>query len=181
VPIISGGSGGGTTVLFDQTLSGTALTIDSGASSIPASRSALLIVALLRSDEATNFSNGTMTFNNDATANYDQVNDQTVNATVTGATTLGLNGIPITCAGTTEVAAVFTSIHIFVPAYAQTTARKACNIAMGHTDSGGVANSFTRTLSGVWRSTSAITRVAFTAGGVNHYIAGSRVTIYGLT
>lgn len=164
--------------IFTSTLGASASSIDTGVAGIPSGHGDLIIVGMLRSDEATNFSNGGITFNGDTAAHYDYNYFQTVQTTVTGGLGAAAASAQVTTAGTSEAAGVFTSVYVVIPAYSLSTVQKVGSMSSGHVDTT-AANCYSRHTSFNWRSTAAITQLAFTAAAAKNYIAGSKITIYG--
>lgn len=75
-------------------------------------------------------------------------------------------------------ASVFGVWRFLVPAYAQTTAFKVVDSTGGQCDTT-ASRCDSYTLTGTWRNTAAITRVAINAPPAKNFIAGSRMIIYG--
>lgn len=164
--------------IFDQTLSVSAASIDTGAGGVTAGYSGLLIYCLARADGAFFSGSLNIVLNNDTGANYDQLVTDNSNGTIAGSTANAqTTGKICEMCGASVTAGRFTAATVSIPAYADTTADKEVVSFGGFADSGGhgeMVNCLT-----TWRSTSAITQVAISSG-IGNLIAGSRLTIYGL-
>lgn len=166
--------------LFDSTLGGTATTIDTGAAGVAQTANVLLVVIYARTDQAATIkSDCIVRFNNDAAANYDQNQVDETNGAVTGGTNAGGNFAP-KVPGASVSANIFAALTLWIPAYTQTTGHKAVIVHTGWSDST-VANDVVQVFGARWRSIAAITRLSITAGGGSNFVAGTRMTIYGLT
>lgn len=167
-------------LLFDSTLSVAAGTIDTGANGIAGTSSALIVVAYLRSNRAATTDGCTLRFNNDATAVYYTQSSEAFGVTANGIETLAASSINLeNVPGASSTANVFSPITFMVPAYAQTTGGKAVNGMAGYRTGTGSGNLLAKGLLGFWDSTAAISRLAFIAT-TGQFIAGSRLTVYGL-
>ena len=180
----SGGGGGGSgsfSLIFDSTLGAPATSIDTGAGGVPGTFSALKILLLGRTSNVVFNDTAALVFNNDTTAaHYDAVWTRnnggvigSVDATAQPNAQLGV--VP----GASGTANYFAATDITIPAYTQTTAFKT-----GVSNSGvtydALAHATTIFVTFSWRSTAAITRIAFVLQTGSNLIAGSRMTIYGM-
>lgn len=180
MPLITPASAGATAQLFDSTLSGAAASIDSGANGIAQTASTLLIVILARTTQAVVTSTVQLRFNGDSGANYDRAQmSSTAGAAPAGATAAGGTNIDPPVPGSSVGANTFASWMIWVPAYTQTTAHKMLSGTGGWAEAT-ATNDVIASTTGKWRNTAAITQVSITAGSGN-LVAGSRLTVYGLT
>lgn len=180
--ITSAGGGGGAVELITDTTLGIA-TANFDFTSIPGTYKHLRLVCNLRSDRAGNTVDfGAIRFNNDSSAIYDWQLAQfavtvTVQSEAFGATSIA-NCILVP--GATATAGRSGGGVIEVPDYASTTFHKFAHhqgyMAFG-TSSGNIRGIHS---GGTWRSTAAITRITiFPLNGTN-WIAGSRVSLYGI-
>jgi hypothetical protein len=149
---------------------------------IPQNYASLLLYTVLRDDSAgAGLTAASVRFNGDAGANYDvqylEGQGSTAGAGESYAnTSLGLpleatNGNP---------AGLFCEGEFSIPSYAGVVANKSM---LGVTTSKiGVSsgNERTRTAGGHWRSSAAINRITITPGLGSNFVAGSRVTLYGM-
>lgn len=173
-------------IIFDLTLAGSQATFDTDtilgiAASIPQVYNHLRLVTVLREDDAVGATSGILRFNADAGANYDYSYVQGANSAASAVTVSGATAINnILSMGATGTAGNFAQSEVLIPAYAQAVARK---IAVGEsfydTDST-VANIGARSWGGLWKNVAAITRISL-APNAGNWIAGSRITLYGLT
>lgn len=168
------------TVLFDETKGADAATFDTGAGGFSTSLAHLLVVAQLRTTEAIVISSAVVTLNNDSGANYDAqvVRGRDVTASAVDGQA-GATQFNVIAPGASAAAGVFGAQLLVVPNYAATVAEKSALAIGGFADeaaAGGDAGARTYH----WRSTAAVTRLIFTAGSASNFLAGSRVTVYGV-
>lgn len=140
----------------------------------------LMVVAYLRGDTAAASTTLNLRFNGDAGANYDNQlafgSAATVGAIETfAATQLRSGTIPANTAG----ANLFGAQHITIPHYAQASNNKAVSAQSAHKTGTASGNMGVEAHAGFWRSNSAITQVALLPAAGN-FVAGSRVTLYGV-
>ncbi len=167
------------TVLFDSTLGGAATTIDTGANGIAQTASHLLVIGQFRTTEATGFSSANFTFNGDTNTNYTR---QTVRGRTSTASAVQANtqaNIPINVPGTSVATSMFGAELFCIPCYTQTTAFKAMVEVGGFSDVSATTSDGHINLAN-WRSTAAINQITATANGGTNFLAGSRMTIYGM-
>jgi hypothetical protein len=181
VPIISGGSGsggGGLVRLFDTTLGASAPNID--LTPIPAGYANLLAYYCLRTDRAALNDNVIARLNGDSGANYFT---QAANATAaanaageglaTGSPVLGL------AAAATAPANRFGTGAILLPNYAGTSHKTA--IVPAHLSWGvGTGTEFIQIAGVTWANVAAVTQLTLSPSTGPNFVAGSRVTLYGL-
>lgn len=172
--------GSGMTRLFDQTLGADTAAIDTGASGFSAALSHLLIYMFVRTDQATVFSSANLTLNNDTGANYDRQRLLGTDVTASAATGVGAANVPIQAPGSSVAATVFGAIVVFIPSYAQTVGMKTLLSVNGWGEPTAAENEV-RLISATWRNTAAISRIAITGNAASNLVAGSRMTVYGLT
>lgn len=191
MPIISGGgsSGGGGSsklaVLYDNTLSGSAASWDTGANGIAQTNKDLLIVTSIRTTEAMVLrEDGAVQFNNDTTAgNYKSHRLQLQGTTITGLTTFGNTGLNcLMCAGTSSDANTFGTSYVYVPNYTSSTTHNTMGIQAGVGTAGTAGNWWVYLTNCRYNVAAAITRVVVVpnTGGGGQLGTGSRLTIYGL-
>ena len=181
MPIISGGStsSSGTTRLFNSTLSGAAATIDTGASGIAATQTHLLIVAKLRSNANATVDTCVLTFNGDTGAHYYMVSGEFFGTTANaihaeGAANISLEDV----SGATAPADIFSPVTILVQSY-RDGHNKSFNIQAGYRTGNASGNVLAKAQIGYWDQTAAINQITLTAGA--QFVAGSQLTVYGLT
>lgn len=183
MPIISGGGGGGsgaTTQLFDLTLSGSAVSID--ANGIGQTANTLLIMLKLRDDGAVVLSSANIRFNNDSTAgHYNCETVQGINATATAIASTSTAISLANCVGANASADSYGVSALSVPAYRDAHLKTLTGSVGVFGTTGTVATYEQQAAAAVWISTAAITRVTVTPGDGTNFVAGSRMTIYGLT
>lgn len=165
-------------ILFDSTLGADAASIDTGGGGIAATADHLLVYLLLRTTEAVTEANGFLRFNNDSGANYDRHVLRVDNVTISGIILNAQTEIALTLLGANAQAGAFAAVTLHIPSYRQTTAHKSftsASVALEDT----AADSRIEQGGGRWRNTAAITRMAVGPSSGN-FLAGSRMTIYGL-
>lgn len=178
MPIFSGGGGGAGigTVLYSQTLSGSAANLDSG--TFATSLHLLQIFAYVRGTQAASTVNAQVTFNGDTGANYDYMVSGGQNVTPSAGNVLaGTAWLPAVIAAN-GLAGNFSALTIVMPQYAGTTGRKAANVLCGAPDASAAANMIVQTLQGVYRSTSPVSRVTITPSA-GQWAAGSSLVVIG--
>lgn len=166
--------------LFDQTLTGTASSIDTGAGGIPAGYSSLLIVAYLRSDRSATSDKALWRFNNDSGSNYYTSWAYSGGNANSNAEFLAVTGLELECLAASATANLFAAHELRVPQYAAAFIKAATGTFFAPEGTGSGSN-FTASVGGWWNSTAAITRVAVVSANSANFIAGSRVTIYGFS
>lgn len=182
-PASSSGGGSGPALLFSTTLSSTQGNITTGA--LPQTHSDLLIYTLLRTNEAiVGNAQGAIQFNSDSSAgNYRTVWLRNLGTTVSGGnstTSSGINCVPV--AGANADAGAFAIGRIEIPNYTA-LGKKFAWAGLGlMLTIGTTANNSVWAVQGEWLTGGAITGINFlpNAGGGGQFVAGSRVTIYGL-
>jgi hypothetical protein len=175
-----GGGSGAMTLITNTVLGVAAASFDF--QNIVGTFNHLRLLTQLRDDSAgTGIAGALLRFNNDSGANYNIVQMQNVNATVTGTNTLANTsgaGPVQTNGGAT--ASYFGIGTIDIPFYAKTTAFKAAIVGMGSVEAV-AANTIEKHCSSVWKNTAAITRVTILPGAGSNFVAGSAVSLYGVT
>jgi hypothetical protein len=176
----SGGSGGGAqTQLFDSTLGGAAASFD--ITPISGAFNHLLLLIQGRGDTAATSTTVLLKFNNDGGANYDTELVTAAGAAVaTGEIVAGTSAQIADITANTGPAGVFGAFALWIPNYAGATAQKNVFSTGGHKTTSLTGGIFNRNYSCFWRSAAAINRITLTPGAGN-FVAGSRVTLYGLT
>lgn len=177
---VGAGGGGDVVMIEDQHLS--ASTAAFSFTSIAATYKHLLLKGIVRSDRSANTATIGMQYNNDTGNNYDclqflffhtntDLSDQR-----TGVPVLRIADI---CAAS-ATANKFSPLSIFIPDYADTAIHKThlshCFTIYG-TASGNLRLWYS---SGAWRNASAINRVDVMHPGGFNFVAGSRMTLYGM-
>ena len=169
-------SGGGLTLLFDQTLSVAAATIDTGAGGIAGGHGVIEVWMMIRTADANELSVAQVTVNADTGSNYDQQAMIGFNATASANFGNGTNWGFEVPGGTDQAGAVGVT-RLTIPGYDQTTFHKQAEMTSGAPDPT-AANNRVRLSSLRWKNTAAITRLTVT-GAFGNIAAGSRLLIYG--
>ncbi len=172
----------GMTQIYDNTLGGTATSIDT--STVLGGYKHLMGYFLARSDRASNvFESVDIQFNGDTGSNYDSINsdffgtaDQVDVGEAIGAAQAQIGSIT----GNTGVANTPGGFTFYVPNYGGTTFHKTFHSQGGVVYANSTTNLHNVIYSGKWRSTSAITRIVLKTRNSSNFIAGTRLTIYGL-
>jgi hypothetical protein len=169
-------------LLFDSTLGGTATSIDT--STVLAGYKHLKVEFQGRSDRAGQVFEGVdIQFNGDTGSNYDSISNDFNNSTsVIGSSesigaTAGLLGSITGATGVANVAGAFTAE---IQNYGSTTFHKNYNSFGGVKYANSTTNVHNYLHSGVWRSTAAITRIVVKTRNASNFIAGTRLTVYGI-
>lgn len=140
----------------------------------------LRIVYSVRADDAVTSENFLMTFNGDTGANYDRESLLSSNTTVSGAGAAAATSMFIQqVVGASAPANVAASGEIVIYDYRGTTFFKTATSAGYLQTAASAAGQQARVNGGLWRSASAITSVTLTLGSGN-YVAGSKLTLYGM-
>ncbi len=173
-------AGSGMVKLFDQTLSGAAATIDTGGGGIPGGYSALQIAVLARGSSALFSASFSLRFNGDSTAgNYDIIWTNNSNGTSTSFISTATGAAKVfEGPGASIGSGIFGAGHVTIPAYDQTTAHKMATALGGFAETSGHSELVHAV--NHWASTAAITRIELFTGAGN-LVAGSRMTIWGLS
>lgn len=177
---VGSGSGGGASVqVYDNTASGAIASWD--VSGIAQTYSHLQILLSGRSDEAAIPSEIFVRLNNDSGANYDSQLHQGNNATTTVNANVGSTGFrDLYVAGALASANVFNACEILLLNYAGAGFKTGVG-SLGLIGTPGTAATYrVYKHSFLWRSTAAITRVTVLPISGN-FVAGSRLSIYGIT
>lgn len=186
MPIIgggAGGSGGGGSVsrVFDSTLGAPAANFD--INPIAGTFSHLLLVATLRTDKAASaVDEALMRINGDSGANY---SDQDIEGSAAAAAAVAHGAVNFArlgwATGSTATANFFGSIVAYFPDYANTARAKTCEWESTIYQALAAGNLNARKGGSIWSSTAAITQITITSLATANFIAGSRVTLYGLS
>jgi hypothetical protein len=181
IAIAASGGAGGLSLLYDSgVLAGNAATIDTGAGGIAGSAKVMRIVAYLRTDQAVQTVAALLTFNADTGNNYDRVAVQGVNVTASANNSVGrANFDGLLATGTSADADSFCGSELTIPQYAGAH-HKTLTGTSSAVGTSAAANTLARMTGGRWKSTAAISRAAFALAAGN-FVAGSRVTIWGMT
>lgn len=180
----STGSAGAITQIFDSTLGANAATIDTGAGAIAGSFSHLRVVVHARSVTVAALDTVLLQLNADATsAHYATNRTSGSNGGVTNASDNGtLAGAYIgisTAANAT--AGFFGCCEALIPSYASALAKDIVSFS-SVIDTFAAPTNWTQRAGGtVWNQTGAVTRLAIVCGSGANFLAGSRLTVYGLT
>jgi len=163
--------------IADSTAGGAVASID--ITSIPATFLHLLVVFYLRGDINGISTPGILTVNNDSGSNYDRESIQAGAASVSSAEQIASTSFSLCdVVGATGPANSFSPGVLFIPAYAGANHKAMLTLSgMSRTTASG--GTFWEANFLHWRSTSALNRLTFSAVTSN-FVAGSRVSIYGL-
>lgn len=173
-----GGGSGAVTQLADTTLGSSAANID--LTSIAGTYNHLWLEVLFRSDRVDINDMIRVRFNNDTGSNYDSVRMIAATA-VSSAESLAATSMMLGFGtGSTAPASAFGTYLVHIPAYVQTTAHKIMASYGGWRQTAVSGGMFCCTASGMWRSTSAITRITLFPELGSNWLTGSRVTLYGV-
>lgn len=181
MPFVSGGGGSGVgklVTLFDSTLAVAAATIDTGAAGVAASASHLLIVMKLRSNAVATTDTCVLTFNGDTGAHYYVASGDFFGTTASAvhaeaAASLSLEAV----SAATSTADVYSPLTLLVPSYADGHLKSVNGLA-GYRTGNASGNILAKALIGYWDQTAAISQITVTAAA--QFVAGSRMTVYGL-
>ena len=179
---VTGGSGA-MTQLFDSQLGSDQATIDTGAAGIAQTANHLLVILQLRCTTAAATDTLRFRFNGDTAGNYYHENMFGTGAAAGAAESNPGGGFDMTIPGASAAAGWFAAFTVYIPNYATTVNRKTAHFQSGTQVSATfqAANSLTaRTESGLWNSTVAVSQLTCVMPA-NNFLAGSRMTIYGLT
>lgn len=178
-------SSGAVTRILDTTLSSAQASFDSNTilgGNIAGTFNHLWAILLLRETSAVTLDVGLLRVNADTGGNYNYTDVNATGGTPASATVVAQTGIRIPFLGTASSASKFALVELMFPCYAQATGTPQRFITgRAWTDQSDATASDKPSLIGAtWRSTAAITRLAFTPGGGNIDV-GSRFTLYGLS
>lgn len=178
----SNGSGGGAwTLITSNTLSSPSAPIT--ISSIPGTYSHLALILQARVSDAALEEPIRMTFNGDAGANYDRQYVKGNNATASASGSAAQNYYEFGYTnGTTSAASVPSTNRVFIYGYAGTTFYKTIESTWNEFHTLGTLSTYhTGYISGLWRSTSAITSISIADSGGGNFITGTQYWLYGIT
>jgi hypothetical protein len=153
-------------------------------SAIPGTYSSLQLIASGAASDSGTLISVNCQFNSDATStdyggNYIYGTNAAVSAGASTPTSTGDNCFDLP--GTSTIANVAGQSSILFPGYAGTVFYKTFtangNVQSSTTFATGLSN---LTISGMWKSTAAITSIVLTDAGGGHFIAGSTFTLYGM-
>jgi hypothetical protein len=146
-------------------------------STISGSYSALEIDVNAASSYA-GFDNIKIVINSDTSADYIVCTLNVVSGSSPSSTcsTTAASNIQLGISTTTGIASSFL---ITIPNYANTTLDKNLILTGGGLSGNATNNAYTQTANVVWKSTSAITSIAFTTANAANFVAGSQFTLYG--
>ena len=172
----------GVTKIFDSTAGSTVANFN--ITSIPAGFGSLVVVCHLASDRAAAASDVVnLQINGDAGANYDYEYTTWHGGTAgsNGSAAAATAAIAGRCTATgTGPANTFSGLRLELPSYDDTTNNKTYFGTIHYKDGTGGVNINSGTCGGDWRSTAAITQITLTPNTGPHFIAGSRVIVYGM-
>jgi hypothetical protein len=175
----AGAGSGAMAQLFDSILGAPAATID--ANGLPATYNHLLIVLRVRSTEVTTRNSQLLTFNNDTGANYAGEAVRGLAAAGAGSLSLTANSVGFDAPCASATANFLGATTFLIPSYADTTLPKCLLSIEGSIASpSSGTNNWAAARQSIWSGTAAISRVTVTASGAGNFVAGSRMTIYGI-
>lgn len=165
--------------LYDNTLTGTAANIDTGANGVGQGSKHLLIVWLAQNTGGGVFDSWGFRFNNDSGGNYDRMTLRGANVTASAVNVLGGTVFSVQAAGAGAAATTFAAGFMLIPSYSVTTSGDKQGVVLNSQTEGTAANCRVEAHGLQWRSTAAITRVTAipATGNCN---TGSRLSIYGI-
>ncbi len=170
--------------IWHSEATGNVTSFDTGAvsgSSIPATFRDLLVLHYLRGDAAVTNAEAILRFNGDSGANYDyhRARWDTAGASLADAYAQTSIAQGIHYAGSSASASRTGQGEITIPDYAKTTFHKTARLHASVFFGTAANNIYSGIASGLWRSTSAITRISIAPASGN-FIAGSKVTVFGI-
>jgi hypothetical protein len=177
----AGASSGAVTLLFHSQLAADASGIDTGAGGIATTSTHLRVVCRGRTDEAAVLSLALIRVNGDAGANYDRAGIDWNGAAVAFVSSYGSTSWLFDCLGNTADANRFTVMTLDLIDYTDTSSFKQGMSNAG--EIGTAANANVRLTAGrflTYKSTSAVTQLAYNHSNGTVLKAGSSLTIYGL-
>lgn len=140
----------------------------------------LCLMLTARGTNASGFVNLTVRFNGDAGANYDTQHVSAAGTTSTAAEALASTGFLMAgFPAASAPAGRFGSLELWVPGYASTDREKVAVATNGRFYDDTTTNFATQQGGCWWRSTAAITEVAFSLSA-GSFAAGTRATLYAL-
>ena len=173
--------------VFDQELTSTTATLDTGANAIPQTANNLLLLIQARTDEATVFGNLNIRFNGDSTNSYNRQTMRARNLTNSSGIANNTTAWTLNAPGTSLAAGYLSMSACFVPSYRDTNQTKRFIFEFGgQTDVNPSANAEAHVNVGTWASGSspapAINQVTLLAGATftNNLVSGTRLQIYTL-
>jgi hypothetical protein len=173
------GGGGDFELFFDSTLGADAASFD--VTGIPGTYKHLQINAQLRGAGSGGTAN--IRFNNDSSAIYDYSYMQSQGnggAASQNAAVAQTSAFISALAGSAASAGIATAVLADIPNYAATVFHKTYSSRDFTASDDLVATQFVHLLGGRWRSTAAITRITIFPG-TGDFLAGSRLSVYGLS
>lgn len=164
--------------LADSTLGGSAASID--LQSIPQIYAHLFLECYLRGDTAAASTSVILRLLNDYSASHDYQYLQGNGTTIPVNEAFGQTSIFAGyCPANTADANLFNATTIDIPHYANTANNKAVSIETAHKSGTGSLAMNIIVVAGFYRSSAAVTRVTILPAAGN-FVAGSRVTLYGM-
>lgn len=178
-----GGSSGGTgfALIGSQTLGVNAASM--GVSGIPGTYSHLDVVMMCRAAAGALPTYCVIQFNADTTAaNYQSEIEGAVGAATQFQTLLTANnGISAQIEVGGSLANSFAPIRFAVPLYAAAVNKNVTGTAARFGDGSGGSNPLSASFSGLWKSTAAITSITVAVQGGANLVAGSSISVYGMS
>lgn len=149
-------------------------------SSIPQTWAHLRAVGYIRGDSATVSQDGLVRFNGDSGSNYDRQYMSAAGAAVGAGENFGItSGLVIIHPSASAPANLFSGFVLDIPHYTSTAGNKTAFTEASHKIGTASGNLNTALYMMAWRNNAAITQVAFLPGTGN-FVAGSRISLYGM-
>lgn len=179
-------SAGAISLIATTTLGADAASIDF--SSIPSTYTHLMAICSVRDARVAGVTDDfTMRVNNDSGTNYNiagvKVQQTTVGGVQFNGITYALIGdMPTNNTGGGSLASRFASCVVTIPNYTNTSMHKMIQSASGCIDTNANdSNWLSRWMTNIWRSTSAINRLTFLGDLSQNLLAGSTISLYGIS
>lgn len=180
LPAWAAPAGGGAMVQIDQQIVGAGGAASITFADIPSTYTDLVLSWIARSTDAAEYTWATLSFNDDAGNNYDfaQLNATNSSHSVEGAVASGVGRFAV-IAGGGALANAVSGGRLHIPAYAQTVFYKPSTHHFHQSGTMLTAHLANVTVSGLYRSTSAIAKIVLSPGAGN-WAEGSSFTLWGI-
>lgn len=181
VAISGSGGAGGLIVLYDNTLSGSAASLDTGVNGIAGGHHDLFIFIYARTDRVATEDNITLTFNGDTGAHYNSERLQAAATALSGLESTAASSLlpNATVTSASATSGIFSMLRITVPSYDNTVGFKIVEATASALAEGAVSGLF-HGFAGMWQSTAAVTQLTVKSATGSNFIAGSRLAVYGM-
>lgn len=170
---------GGLTLITDTLLAANANNFDF--TSIPGTFTHLKLITYLRGTKSATSVQARIIFNNDTGANYDLQLHYAASNVPGASNTIGNTFLSFVdaSAALSDGGAASTQ-EVLIPNYAATSLHKPCQATGYNPRAYSSGNEYVYNTGGIWKSTSAITRITITPDA-NQWATGSRATLYGMS